>query len=111
MSFYYLHSKTKDLIWKKFEPEDESNFVQKVWPCNPSYRKDAWAIILEGLALGASIKRVGELCKKWDCNLTDFEEMLINVKPTESMREGATIFLEKIMKLDVDEYWNKLKQR
>ena len=112
MSFYYLHSETKDLIWKKFEPEQDSPFVLKVWPCDISDRKDAWTIVLESLALGASHRRVKELCFHWNCDIEDFEHMLTIIgKPTLLMQKGATIFLEDILSLNADQYWGQLAKR
>lgn len=109
--YYYLHSESKDLIHKRFEPEHDSPFVKAVWTMNTADRSDAWKIILEGLALGARIGRVKRLCEKWNCDLKDFEEMILRIKPTELMIEGAALYLEKIQNLDVDKYWDKLNQK
>ena len=111
ISYYYLHTVTRDLIHKNYEPESDSPFVKAIWICDNTDRANAWKIILESLALGANIDRVRELCGKWNCDLKDFEEMLPRVRPTELMKQGATVFLGEILDLDVDEYWDKLRQR
>jgi hypothetical protein len=74
-------------------------------------RSDAWKVILEGLALGARLDRVKQLCEKWECGLKDFEEMILRTKPTELMIKGADLYLKKIQNLDVDKYWDKLSKR
>lgn len=109
--YYYLHSESKDLIYKRFEPERDSPFVKAVWPVDITDRIDAWKVILEGLALGAKIDRVKQLCERWKCDLKDFEELIIRVKPTDLMTKGADLYLRKIQNLDVDKYWNKLDQK
>ena len=109
--YYYLHSESKDLIHKRFEPESDSPFVKAVWSLDTTDRSDAWKVILEGLALGARINRVKQLCEKWECGLKDFEEMILRTKPTKLMIKGADLYLKKIQNLDVDKYWDKLSQR
>lgn len=106
MHFYYLHTETKDLIHKRFEPENDSPYVKKIWKCDTTNRASIWKIVLEGLALGAKINRVKELCIKWHCDSKDFEEMLFRVKPTELEIQGATLFIEKILNINVDKFWN-----
>ena len=71
IGYYYLHSETGDLIFKRagFPPDSSSAFVKKVWLVNPSDRGNAWVIAVEALALGANKNRVNELAKKW--GLTD----------------------------------------
>ena len=110
MGFYYLHI-NGNLIWKKIEPENDSPFVKKIWPCEVTDRKDAWTIILEGLALGARIDRIKELCNKWKCNQNDFEEMLLRIEPTTEIQLGAHIFLKNILGLNPNEYWDELSRR
>lgn len=109
--FYYLHSETKDLIWKKFEPESDSPFVKWVWPIDTTDRKDAWIIVLEGLALGASTERIRALCNKWHCDQNDFEEMLARIKLSALMQKGTEIFLKAILKLNPEQYWDDLLER
>ncbi len=107
--FYYLHSETKDLICKRTEVfKGESDFVQEVWRLDPSDRKDAWAVILEGLALGASIPRVKELCKKWECDLKDSKTMLCTLKPTKLRKKGLNLYIEKILEMDIDQYFKTI---
>jgi hypothetical protein len=106
---YYLHKETKDLIFKKFEPENDSPFVQKTWALNTSNREDAWTIVLEALALGVKIERAVELSRKWGLTFEDSVEMLKRLRPTKLMVGGIKIFIKQILNMEVDEYWGKVK--
>ena len=61
--YYYLHTETHDLIFKRFEPEDDSPFVQRVWDM------DLWGaspdkfleFLTDAFTLGASRSRILEL--------------------------------------------------
>lgn len=65
LGWYYLHD-NGDLIYKREEPKVEAGgFVKHVWPVDPEDRCTAYQIVLEAEALGAKIKRVNELAKKW----------------------------------------------
>lgn len=109
--FYYLHRETKDLIWKKFDPgEDNSPFVEKVWSVGESDRGKAWQIVLEGLALGVKIERAKDLATKWNLTFKDSIEMLKRVKPSDLMRAGMEIFVERILGMNPEEYWQKVKK-
>ena len=112
--YYYLHSESKDLIFKPeivvdSDPEYfNSPFVQKVWHIDTSNREDAWRIVLESLALGIKLERAKELSRKWGCNYEDSHEMLLRVEsPTQLSKDGMTIFIKEILKMDVEEYWAK----
>jgi len=94
--YYYLHT-NGDLIWKKFEPEADSPFVKKVWPMDPSDRANAWTILLEALALGASIDRARDLATHWNCDEKDLTEMMARVQPTDLMVKGMKRFLKDII--------------
>lgn len=73
--YYYLHTETKDLIYKRadFPPDESSPFVEKVWPIYPSDRGSAWVIVTEALALGADKSRINELAEKWGLTDSDAE--------------------------------------
>lgn len=109
--YYYFHRETKDLIWKKFEPEYDSPFVQKIWPLDDTDRGCAWKIFLEALSFGLKLDRARELQKKWGLTQEDFEEMLLRLKPTPEMQVGASVYLKDILGLDVDKYWDELPKR
>lgn len=68
--WYYLHQNS-DLIFRKFRPEEDSSFVQRVWPLNTEDRATAWIILIEALALGARRERVDELATLWGCDDRD----------------------------------------
>lgn len=108
MGYYYLHSETKDLIWKRYRINSEdSDFVVKSWEFSFG-REDAWVIILESLALGADKQRIEELCRKWKCDVADFREFIRRTKtPTPLMQEGAILFLERIAGVNVDAFWKE----
>jgi len=74
-------------------------------------RKDAWTIVLESLALGASIPRVKELSKKWKMDYEDSKTMLMMLKPDNRMREGLSIFIENVLEMKEEDYWNKIIKR
>jgi hypothetical protein len=116
--YYYLHSESKDLIYKpeicvQSDPEYfNSPFVQKVWRIDITDRADAWMIVLESLALGARIERVKELAQKWGCDYNDSFEMLArNPKPAQQLKDGMKIFIEKILKMDAGDYWDKVRDK
>jgi len=75
IGYYYLHSESKDLIYKPASVVDsdasyfDSPFVQKVWKFDSEDRFDAWQLCVEASVLGARKERVAELVKKW--GLTD----------------------------------------
>lgn len=111
IGYYYLHAETKNLIFKKFEPEADSDFVQKVWRMDTADRVTAWTIALEGLALGAKISRVKELAKKWNLTFDDSVELLKRVEdPNALMKDGISLFAKEILDIPVDEYWKKVEK-
>ena len=83
--YYYLHSETKDLIYKPAIVVDsdpsyfDSPFVQKVWGFDSKNRIDAWVICVEALALGAKIDRVFELKGKWGLTDEDAQKFISNL--------------------------------
>jgi len=111
--YYYLHT-NGDLIGKNPIVVDgdagyfDGDFVQKVWCIDTEKREDCWKFLLEALAKGACIDRVKELAEKWKMDKADSIEMLIRMKPKGLMRGGMTIFIEKILGLDVEEYWKEV---
>jgi hypothetical protein len=74
--YYYLHT-NGDLIFKRFEPEQEAGgFVRKVWRIDPSDRGNAWLIAIEALAMGARRDRVMELAAHWGLTDEDAQEFV-----------------------------------
>lgn len=76
--YYYLHT-NGDLIYKKFMPELDSDFVVKVWAFDKSQRGHAWIIAIEALALGANKERIFELKEKWGLTDSDAGEFVKEV--------------------------------
>jgi len=114
--YYYLHQ-DGSLIGKNpevVEHDDQyfnSPFVKKVWMIDLTKREDAWTLVLEALALGASLDRAKELAEKWKLTYEDSFEMLSRVKPTGEMKEGMKIMIEKIFKVDIDQYWESVLEK
>jgi hypothetical protein len=112
--YYYLHSVTKDLVFKRFEPGGDSgfvpDFVQRVWPIDTTDRIDAWTVILEGLALGAKIERVKELVDKWSLTFDDSVQMLKRIAgPSKLMQDGIILYATKILGMGKEPYWDKVR--
>ena len=99
--YYYLHSETKDLIQKsKIVDKDpdyfKSDFVEKVWLVIRQDGRSIWKMILESLALDADIGKVKELAKEYDvCSFADVLKLLDKSKPTQLMKDGLEIYVEK----------------
>jgi len=106
--YYYLHT-NGDLIYKRFCPETDSPFVKKIWPVDTTDRGNAWQIALEAIALGANHRRIREISKKWKLTFVDSYNLLRYIKPTELMKNGLTIFIEKILNIKEEVYWNAIK--
>ena len=74
--FYYLHT-NGDLIHKPAIVVDsdpqyfDSPFVRRVWTVDPEERGSAYIMLVEAAALGANMKRVLELAKKWSMDGDD----------------------------------------
>lgn len=66
--FYYLHA-NGDLIFRRYRPEADSDFVRKVWVIDTDDRLTAWTLTIEALALGARRERIDALASLW--GLTD----------------------------------------
>jgi len=116
--YYYLHT-NGDLIAKPpivVESDSsyfDSPFVKKVWKLDLTDRADAWKIVLEALGLGCRLDRATELAKHWNLTYEDSLEMLTRISPneiTELMRAGLTIFIEFILHMDLEIYWDKVKE-
>lgn len=114
--YYYLHAETKDLIYK---PETvvqhdksyfNSPFVEKVWMVETSYRADAWGMILEALALGASIDKVKNLADRWHMDLEDAVTAITRIEPTPARKKGMDIFLREILNVNPQEFWAGIKK-
>jgi len=73
---YYLHT-NGDLIYKReFDGSTvagirESDFAVGLWFFDPQDRESAWAILVEGLAAGASKDRIADLMGTWQCDNED----------------------------------------
>lgn len=66
MGYYYLHE-NGDLIWKKFEPEQESGgFVRQVWDMgtHAATRKEFIDFLKSARKAGANEARILELATK-----------------------------------------------
>lgn len=78
VGWYYLHE-NGDLIYKREYDGSvaadirDSDLARGMWPIDPSDRRGAWAIVVEGLAAGAHPHRVRELADKWLCTDADAE--------------------------------------
>jgi len=115
--YYYLHT-NGELIGKNpvaVESDSEyfnSPFVKEFWKIDTTKREDAWRLLLEALALGASIEKVKELADKWKCNFEDSIEMLKRMKPTSLMKDGWYIFLKEILGFNsMDDYLIEVNRR
>lgn len=117
--YYYLHT-NGDLINKNPVVVDsdpqyfDSSFVEKVWMIDLEERGDAWKLVLESLALGARIERVKELVEKWNLTKEDSFELLARTNAdgsgvSQQMQDGLTMFVEKILGMDIETYWNEVK--
>jgi len=72
--YYYLHD-NGELIYKPgtdcVADIRESDLARALWPLDPDDRAGAWAILIEGLSLGAKKDRIEELSQKWKCDNAD----------------------------------------
>ncbi len=93
IGYYYLHSESKDLIYKPSSVVDsdaqyfDSPFVQKVWKFDSEDRFDAWQLCIEASVLGAKKQRVAELVKKWGLTDDDGQHFLAKAKMS-SKKDG-----------------------
>lgn len=76
--YYYLHSETGSLIWKReiggtAADLYDSDFVRMFWPVDLQDRGSAWRLLIEASALGAERRRIRELAEKWGCDDLDAE--------------------------------------
>ena len=111
--YYYLHQNGQ-LIFKNylFDPADfDSPFVKKWWRINTENRKDAWNVLLEGLACGADLENVKRLANKWGCNRKDLVEYLAQAKPDDLKKRGVQLFLEKVEGVKPDEWFDWLARQ
>lgn len=113
--YYYLHTNGQ-LIPRNPTVVDSdpdyfnSPFVKRFWFVND--RLSSWRMVLEALALGANIERVKELAEKWKFDLEDSGEFLARYnldKLTDELRQGMSIFITKILEMDEEAYWQKIK--
>lgn len=86
IGYYYLHSESKDLIYKPACVVDsepgyfDGPFVQKFWRSDSEDRFDAWQICVEASVLGARKDRIAELVKKWGLTDEDGQHFLKKAK-------------------------------
>lgn len=104
--YYYLHSETKDLICKRTPPEMDSDFVEKVWTCDPSNRLTAWMICVEGLYLGAKLDRVKELATKWQLTPEDSLKFIARIPPSVKVKNYILNFMKQVHNMEEETYWN-----
>ena len=113
-SYYYLNT-NGDLIYKNAVvvqyPHEyfEGPFVKKWWQFDPQDRADAWRVTLEALAFGMRVSRAKELVDKWGLTIKDFYEfMMRNTSPNQALTDGITVFAEKVLEIDIDDFWDKV---
>jgi len=104
--WYYLHVNGQ-IFYKRYKPEADSPFVKRVWVFDSEDRGTLWKIILESLYLGADPDRVYELSAKWGFDFKDSLKMISRVIPTEDMTRGLQLFIERVLKMTTNDYWNK----
>lgn len=114
--YYYLHT-NGDLIWKPEIVVDtdpqyfDSPFVKHVWRVPADSDRDVpWTLLLESLAMGANLDRVKELANKWGCDGKDLPTYMaaIGPKPNPAMRKGIRIFLQDVLGVDPDAWFDWL---
>ena len=107
--YYYLHT-NGNLIHKPASVVDSdpeyfnSTFVKKFWGLDDENRGDAWTIVLEALALDASIIRVGELVTKWHCDLKDAQKAIVNLTPSPLLKKGLDAYLKAFHNMTFEEF-------
>ena len=87
--YYYLHE-NGELIYKPHgDPCDfrDSDLVRMFWPVDRTNRRNAWNILVEASAAGATPERVRELAEKWQCDDNDAEVYALHVG-ARLVREG-----------------------
>jgi hypothetical protein len=109
--YYYLHI-NGDLIGKPPIVADDpdyfsSPFVRKVWFVDTEDRADGYKLVLEALTLGVRIERVAELAEKWKLTKEDSWEFVARTKPSAATGPGLKIFIEQILKMTEDSYWEE----
>jgi len=67
------------------------------------------SFVLKLWLLDADIKRVKELAEKWTLNYDDSFVMLKQMEPTELMKKGMKRFIEEILCMSEESYWDKVK--
>lgn len=113
--YYYLHT-NGELISKPDSVTQydlsyfDSPFVQKVWKLDESDRATAWKFILEALSMGCNMDRAKELSSKWGLTFEDSKQFLLRVKPENQLKEGLDIFITKILGMELEDYWTRIKE-
>lgn len=114
IGYYYLHTNGSMIYKNAFAVESDPNyfdsdFVKKYWRFNSESRRDAWTMVLEGLALGMDRTRARELVDKWGLTFDDCMEMLSRVQPTALMKDGILIFAKEFLNQDEETFWENTK--
>lgn len=107
--WYYLHT-NGELIHKRTWPgEDNSDFVKRIWACDPTNRENAWTILVEALASGANVQRVRELAATWKCDGRDLPNYMRAISaPSKELRDGMRLFIEHVLRVGPDDYYDWL---
>lgn len=109
---YYLHT-NGDIIGKNpiTYHDIEGPFVVCKWMIDLTDRADAWRLILQALARGCRIERAKKLSIEWGLTFEDSKHMLVALKNelNPELKKGLCIFTEKILGMDVEEYFNKIE--
>jgi hypothetical protein len=115
--YYYLHT-NGDIIGKNPIVVDsdplyfDSDFVKYVWLIDSENRDDAWDLVVTALAKGAQVGRVRELVSQWGLTKDDLGNYIFFVTstgtPTNEQRYGVDLFIEKILNMDPDKYYEEL---
>lgn len=109
---YYLHTNGEIIGKNPITYHDiEGPFVVCKWMIDLSERKDAWRLILQALARGCRIERAKELSNKWGLTFEDSKQMLFALKDeiNPELKKGLCIFTEKILGMDIEDYFNKIE--
>ncbi len=87
-------------------------YVNKYWYIETEDRRDAWILVIEALALGVRLNRIEELVKKWNLTKEDLKEYIIrNPEPTSLQKEGMNKFIQLILNLDPNTFWDGLTRK
>lgn len=111
--YYYLHA-NGDVIGKNPELTHDSDligsdFVKRWWLIDLEERADLWRVLLEALAGGARLDRIKELAEKWKATKIDAFEMMVHMNPSEAQRRGLLLFIDKVLGMEADAFFDEFK--